>query len=338
MITSAPIGDWTWEVTPSTGGTRPVRAAETALAVWNVLAGYELATPVGKAGVSVRSVNDTRDVRVRVEGLSLEPDPLSAGTALSRAVAEADSLEGDLVVGVRIDCPGYWLESGTKHRAEKMFTIQVDIWKSSLLVVTLETYVDAWLTMDTRDREQPEVHAENAHRLAAALDGISRLLGTAPVPGDPNRYATPTETGFEDPRIEGPAYDDSWGTFEISTRSRLLRSRIPASEDEYEEITEHPVRYFSIRRDGQVMGYVWASVGDEAAGYEPRAAAGEGAFEVGAEWLLRLRDAHGQGLSALAALSWVAQSSPRPEAGLVVEDTPQLAPSLDALEELSGRY
>ncbi|MFF7788867.1 hypothetical protein [Streptomyces sp. NPDC007991] len=253
-------------------------------------------------------------------------------------MAEAESLEGDFVVGVRIECPGYWLEPGAKHRAEKLFTIQVDIWKSSLLVVTLETYADAWLTMDTRDREQPEIYAENAPRLAAALEGISNLLGGAPTPGDPNRHATPTESGFEDPRIEGAAYDDSWGTFEIPARSRLLRSRIPASEDEYQEITDHPVRYFTIRRDGQTMGYVWASVGDEAAGYEPRTAAGEGAFEVGADWLLRLRDARSQGLNALAALTWVAQRPPRPEAGLVVEDTPQVAPSLDALEELSGRY
>ncbi|MFC9510090.1 hypothetical protein [Streptomyces sp. NPDC057002] len=293
---------------------------------------------MSKASVAVRSVHDTRDLRVRVDGLSLKSEQLSAEATLSRAVAEADSLEGDFVVGVRINCPGYWLESGVKYRAEKLFAIQVDLWKNSLLVVTLETYVDAWLTMDTRDREQPEVYAENAPRLATALHGISSLLGCAPTPGDPNRHATPTETGFEDPRIDGPAYDDSWGTFEIATRSRLLRSRIPASEDEYQEITEHPVRYFTIRRDGQTMGYVWASVGDEAAGYEPRTAAGEAAFEEGAEWLLRLRDAHGRGLNALAALDWVAQSPPRPEGGLVVEDTPQMAPSLDALEELSGRY
>jgi hypothetical protein len=204
-------------------------------------------------------------------------------------------------------------------------------------VVTLETYADAWLTADTRNREQPGVYAENAPRLTAALGGISSLLGMAPTPGGPNRHATPTETGFEDPRIEGPAYDDSWGTFEVPARSRLLRSRIPAPEDEYQELTDHPVRYFPVQRAERTMGYVWASVGDEAAGYEPRTAAGEGAFEVGAEWLLRLRAARGQGLTPLAALTWVAQRPPRPEAGLVLEDIPQEA-RLDTLEELSGRY
>ncbi|WP_328870975.1 hypothetical protein OHT76_13100 [Streptomyces sp. NBC_00287] len=337
MITSEPIGDWSWEIATSADGIRPTSAVETALAVFDVLAGCELAIPVGKAFVSVRSM-DSRDVRVLVDGLGLEPDPLIRGMVLSHALVEAGSPEGDVIVDVRIECPGYWRESGIMHRAEKLFVIQVEIWKSSLLMVTLETYSDAWLTVDTRDREQPEVYAENAPRLAAALKGITSLLGSAPVPGAPNRYATPTVTGFEDPRAEGPAYDDSWGTFELPARSGLLRSRIPASEDEYEETTDNPVRYFTVRREGVIVGYVWAAVGEEAAGFEPRTAAGEAAFEAGAGWLLRLRAAHAQGLNALAALAWLAQSSSRPEIGEFFEDSPLEAPSLDALEELSGRY
>ncbi|MFD7814123.1 hypothetical protein ACFV6E_14385 [Streptomyces sp. NPDC059785] len=338
MITSAPIGDWTWEVTMGGRALRPVHAAKYALAVWDVLAVHQLADPVGRVSLSVRAAGDVRDVRVRADGLRLEPEPLSSATALGQALAEADSLDGDFVVEVRIDCPGYWLESGVKHRAEKLFVIQVDIWKGSLLTVTLETYSDAWLTMDTRDREQLGVYTENAPRLAAALAGIAKVLGTDQTPGDPNRYATPTATGFEDPRAEGPAYDDSWGTFEVADRSERLRSKIPASENEYEEITDHPVRYFTVRRGEQTMGYVWASVGEEAAGYEPRTAAGEEAFDVGAAWLLRLRDAHGRGLSALAALSWVAQNPLQPEMGQIVEGVPQEVDSLDVLEERSARY
>ncbi|WP_230885531.1 hypothetical protein [Streptomyces spinoverrucosus] len=279
-----------------------------------------------------------RDFRIHASGLLLEQDPLAQETALSRVMADAESLAGDFLVTVRVDCPGIWLESGAKHRAEKLFVVHVDIWEGSLLTVTLETYSDAWLTMNTRGREQLEVHAENAPRLAAALEGISALLGSKPTPADPNRHATPTETGFEDPRIEGPAYDDSWGTFEVPRRSTLLRARIPASEDEYEQTTDHPVRYFTIRRGGKTLGYMWSSFGDEAAGYEPRTAAGEEAFEAGSGWLMRLRAAHGQGLSALAALDWLAQNPPQPDIGLIVEDTPQEAPSLDALEEFSGRY
>lgn len=268
----------------------------------------------------------------------METAPLAPQSALAQAVEQAEALDGNFVVTIRIECPGLWLEPGFKYRAEKLFAIHLEVWGGKLLVATLETYSDAWLTMDTRDREQPEVHAANAPRLAAALQGISVLLGRAPTPGDENRYAAPSETGFKDLRIEGPAYDDSWGTFEGFNRANLLQSRIPHSEDEYEQITEHPVRYFTIQRDGRTLGFVWASVGDAAAGYAPRTAAGDEAFDAGAAWLLNLREAHGRGLVPLAALDWLAKCPARPEIGVIAEDTPQEASSLDALEELSGRY
>lgn len=338
MITTEPIGDWTWEVSSAGTEATPARAAEIAVAVWNVLARYELAVPVGRIGLSVRATHDTRDVRLDIQGLPLETDPLAPATALSDAVARAESFEGDFLTGLRLQCPGVWLESGVRHRAEQLFTVQVDIWKADLVVVTLETYSDAWLTMDTREREQPTIHAENAPRLTAALQAVSDLLGGDPEPGDPNRHATPTPTGFEDLTAEGPAYTDSWGTFEVPTRSRRLLSPLPKTENAYEDITDHPVRYFTVRRDDRTLGYVWASTGDNAAGYEPRTAAGDDAFEVGAGWVLRLREAHGRGLGSLEALDWLHRSPPSPDLGHFSEDLPQLAPSLDALEELSGRY
>ncbi|SCF94518.1 hypothetical protein [Streptomyces sp. Ncost-T10-10d] len=338
MITSGLVGEWNWEIRPNTGRFQPARAAEIALAVWGILAANELAVPVGKVGLSVLSMEDKRNVLIDFRGLDLEPEPLRPGTDLSRAVAQADALEGNHLVIVRIQCPGLWLESGVKHRAEKLFAIHLEVWGGSLLSLTLETYSDSWLTMDTRDREQPEVYAANAPRLAAALQGVSALLGSAPEPGDENRHAAPNETGFKDLRGRGPAYDDSWGTFEGLNRADLLQSRIPQSEDEYEQITEHPVRYFTIQRDGRTLGFVWASVGDAAAGYVPRTAAGDEAFDVGAAWLLSLREAHDRGLAPLAALDWLAKCPTRPEIGVIAEDTPQGASSLDALEELSGRY
>ncbi|WP_030623081.1 hypothetical protein [Streptomyces sclerotialus] len=341
MITSEdPVGDWTWELTPSdTHEGRPARAVEIAAAIWDILARHELAAPAGKGSFSVRSVPNARDILVDVKDIAFEGKIPQPDTVLSRSVTQAEAVaQGDTLVSFRVQCPGYWLESGAKHRAEKLFVVQVDIWKSSLLVVTLETYSDVWLTMDTREREQDDVHAENAPRLAAALESISALLDSSPAPGDPNRHATPTETGFEDARDEGPAYVDSWGTFEVPARSRRLRSSIPPSEDEYPETTDHPVRYFTVQRGDQILGYLWASVGEEAAGYEPRTAAGDEAFEAGSEWLLRLREAHARGLTALAALDWLAHLSPRPEIGDIFKKTPAQAPSLDSLEELSGRY
>ncbi|MEV8015298.1 hypothetical protein AB0O76_02840 [Streptomyces sp. NPDC086554] len=338
MITTDPIGDWTWEITSSGDGGTTAGAAETAVSIWGILAKHELAVPPGKVSLSVRSVNDMRNVHLDVSGLILEAEPLRPETAISEAVKRAESLEGDLLASLRIRCPGIWLESGVKHRVEQLFAIHVDVWKSSLTVVTLETYSDAWLTMDTREREQVAVHAENAPRLTAALVEVSSLLGNDPEPGDPNRHATPTEVGFEDPRTEGPAYSDSWGTFEIAARSRRLRSELPPTEDEFPETTEHPVRYFVIRREAETLGYVWASVSNDAAGFEPRTAAGDASFEVGAQWLMLLRDAHNQGLTPLKALEWLAQVPHSPEIGSIDEDSPQEAPTLDALEELSGKY
>ncbi|GHB09847.1 hypothetical protein GCM10010512_46730 [Streptomyces thermoviolaceus subsp. thermoviolaceus] len=51
------------------------------------------------------------------------------------------------------------------------------------LMVDVQRYSDAWLTMDTRDREQPDTCAANAPRLTAALKEISALLGSAPLRG-----------------------------------------------------------------------------------------------------------------------------------------------------------
>ncbi|MFF3695977.1 hypothetical protein [Streptomyces sp. NPDC002221] len=339
MINSSmPVGDWTWEVAPASGEVRPAaRAAEVALGIWNILAERDLATPVGKVGVSVRSAGDVRDVLIDADGMNLEPEPLAPGTAFARAMDQAESVEEDCVVTIRVECPGYWLEPDGKYRAEKLFTIRVTLWARRSLMVTLETYSDAWLTIDTRNREQPQVHALNAPRLAAALEEISALCGSAPDPGDENYFAKPTPDGFEDVRIEGPAYDDSWGTFEVPDQDRRLRSALPDSEDEYECITDHPVRYLAVEHAGHLVGYLWASVADDAAGFAPRVAVGDIAFQAGAEWLLALREAHGQGLTPLAALDWLARRPPRPETGLIPGAVRELT-SLDALEELSGRY
>ncbi|MEV5601559.1 hypothetical protein AB0L33_08970 [Streptomyces sp. NPDC052299] len=275
---------------------------------------------------------------MELRGLSLGAPPWAPASPVIRAVERADALEGDLAVVLRVECPGTWLEPGGTFRAERLFAVQVEVWGGTLLVATLETYSDAWLTMDTRGREQPEVYAMNAPRLAAALDGISALLGVPPEPGEENRYAAPSTSGFRDLRSEGPAYEDAWGTFETLDRTRLLDSRLPESDDDYEQITDGPVRYLTVRRDGRTLGFVWAAADDSAAGYVPRTAAGAEAFDAGTVWLTVLREARRSGLTPLAALHGPVRRPARPEAGVIAQQTPEEAPSLDALEELSGRY
>ncbi|MFD3511677.1 hypothetical protein [Streptomyces sp. NPDC058657] len=337
MITSSdPIGDWTWEITSHIERVRPSRSVELAASVWEVLAAHELAIPAGKACFSVHAVGEMRNARINETGLVFEGRPSAAEDRLTQAVERVEPIADESLVTLRVECPGLWSEPmGIKHRVEKLFAIQVDIWKGQLIVVTLETYSDAWLTMDTREHVQAEVYAENAPRLAAVLQEISELLGVAIEPGDPNRHATPTETGFEDILAEGPAYSDSWGTFEVPARSRHLLAGLDRTGEDYADITEYPVHYCAVVKE-RTLGYVWASLGDDAAGFEPRTAAGEEAFEVGRGWLRWFRRAHEQGLSGLDALAWLRTLPARPELGSL--GTLEEAASLDALEELSGRY
>ncbi|MFI7503501.1 hypothetical protein ACIBVL_34525 [Streptomyces sp. NPDC049687] len=337
MITTNSIGDWLWEITPRQE-VKPSRAIDHAVAVWNILATAGVATPLAEVSVGVRSGDDMRDVRFEASGLPLERVPLVPGSALARASEHVDELQGDFVVRVRMRCPGEWSEGGVRHRAEQLFTIQVDIWERSLLTVLLETYSDAWLTMDTRGREQLSVHEENAPRLEYALAEISNFFGCSPTPGEENRYAIPTETGFEDVRIDGPAYDDAWRTFEVLDRSRRLRSPLPASEQEYSATTEQPVQYYTVQDGGQVLGYLWAARGDNAAGFEPRTAAGEQAFDAGRTWILLLREAYRLGISASHVLNWLGRQELPAGIGRLAEDEPRTCPSLEYLEDLSGRW
>ncbi|NKI44560.1 hypothetical protein [Streptomyces physcomitrii] len=339
MITSTPVGDWTWaqefgEGEEATSG----GAAEKILSVWKILARHALADSTRRGEITVRRFAGKREVIRDFRNLPLEDTTLSGNIALNRATSEVDALSGDFLITLRFPCPGYWTEKGHWYRAKQLFCIQADIWKKSLVVYTVETYSDAWLTMDTREREQKQVHAENHPRLTAALGEISLLLGVPTTPGDPNVHATPTSEGFENLAPESAAYADSWGTFEVPERARILRSRIPKSENDYEEVTDSPVHYFSVQRDGRTFGYVWAADIGSAAGFEPRTAADEEALAIGGRWLLRLRDAHSQGVSAQDLLTWLSRLAPDPEAGSFGEDTPQRFDNLDGLEELSGRY
>ncbi|MFJ4810035.1 hypothetical protein [Streptomyces longwoodensis] len=301
MLTTDPIGDWTWEVEARDGGLPPSRAVEVAAAAHAVLGRAEIAVSEAQTHVSARDAGE--------------------------------------LVGVRLVCPGQWWEHGRRYRAEELFTVRAEVWGRELLALTLETRSDVWLTVDTRGREQPEIHAANSPRLREVLEEISDRLGTVPTPGDENRYAVPTETGFADTRLVGPAYDDAWGTFEPAARMRRLRALLPHTADDYEEITEGPVQYVTVRGDDEeVLGFLWAARGGSAAGFEPRTAAGEPAFAAGRGWLTSLREAHRTGVPAPETLTWLSRWTPSPDMGRIAHRRPRMSPSLDTLEELSGRW
>ncbi|MGW2344716.1 hypothetical protein [Streptomyces sp. NPDC001661] len=339
MITTDPIGDWAWEVSPVDGRIQSSRAIELAVEVWGVLAGAGVAVPVAEVGVTVRSSGAARGIRLLQTSAPVGEAVQAVGSALTRAAEQVDEFEGDFIVDARVRCPGVWTTGGVERRAEQLFTIQVDVWKNSLATVTLETYCDAWLTMDTRGREQLAIHAENSPRLELALERISALLGVQPTPGHENRYATPTESGFEDVRVEGSAYIDAWGTFEVPARARRLRFGLPPSEGEYPDVTDDAVSYLVVQDDGGgILGYVWAAQTDNVVGFEPRTAVGEAALEAGRLWIQRLRDAYALNLPASAVLNWLVVQPPLAGMGHIADKEPQECVSLDSLEEESGRW
>ncbi|MEU9938906.1 hypothetical protein [Streptomyces lavendulae] len=333
MITTEPVGEWFWEPSPVLDAATSGASRSLALVgeVRDVLASLGLVTGGGTGSVVLCDRSAMAHPLFERRGVPV--------AAMAEQVAAACLLPGRQLT-VSLVLPGEWLETGIRRRAEKLFGVRIEVWGEGAVLLVLSTYADIWLTQDLRERPQPEVAAVNAPRLGAALNQISKLTESEIDPGDATRHARPTPDGFVDMLVEGAEYDDSWGTFEVPVRWKRLMRLVPggSAAEDYESSTEHPVRYARVRLGEQVVGYLWAAIGDEAAGYEPRTAAGDAAFEAGVPWVLSLRSLRLRGFDPLAALSELLGTPDRGGSGSAVESTVYEAASLDALEELSGRY
>lgn len=92
-------------------------------------------------------------------------------------------------------------------------------------------------------------------------------------------------------------------------------------QDTYAPTTDGPVRYApAVSGDGTVLGYLWASPEEDAAGFVERAAAGTvNATNAAAVWRRRLGRAHDRGLPAIGALrEWIGED---PAAGHTPDPT-----------------
>ncbi|MFE3762727.1 hypothetical protein ACFXPI_13305 [Streptomyces sp. NPDC059104] len=343
MITSEPVGEWFWEpaplADPAVGGA--LRAVGLLSGLADVLVACGLVTGEGSGSVVLSDRRAMASPLLSLHDIPVNPGVgLGAGVAAAAEQAAAVRLLPDRLLTLSLKLPGEWRESGIGRRAEKLFTVRVEVWGEGAVLLVLSTYADIWLTQDLRERPQPEVAADNAPRLAAALNQISQLTESEIDPGDATRHARPTPDGFVDMLVEGAEYEDSWGTFEVPVRWKRLMRMVPggSAAEDYESSTEHPVRYARVRLGEQVVGCLWAAVGDDAAGYEPRTAAGDAAFEAGVPWVLSLRSLRRRGFDPLAALSELLGTPDSGGSGSAVESTVYAAASLDALEELSGRY
>lgn len=240
------------------------------------------------------------------------------------------------IAGVWVVAPGAWSADGRECGGRRIFRILVSMTPEDG-GVTLSTYCDAWMAYDLRGRPQPDVFALNAPRLAAVLAEVSQVLGDEVGPDDPTDFGKPTETGVENHFERDGTASDMWGSIEALFRLSEVDAELPSDLERYEKATDLPVRYVPVRIDAEVLGFVWGSDADSAAGYEPRSAAGEAAFGVAREWLLRLGAAKADGLLPSQALERLASAPHAGEAVWLSVESADTAPSLDALQEYSGR-
>jgi hypothetical protein len=98
-----------------------------------------------------------------------------------------------------------------------------------------------------------------------------------------------------------------------------------------------PVRYVVVANQDGVLGYLWASDPDDAAGYERRRSAGDAAANAGVPWYQRLRTAKVRGLPPSRALAELADDPGDSVTGRVVAGSEGTLPSLTALKELAAR-
>jgi hypothetical protein len=106
----------------------------------------------------------------------------------------------------------------------------------------------------------------------------------------------------------------------------------PRPRPRYLAVTDGPVRYLAVVKDGRTMGYLWASTSDNAAWYERRGSDVED-HDVQGRWLARLDEAARESVPPLEAVRrWIGR--PADEAG-AVEGEEREASSLDALKEIA---
>jgi len=336
VITTTPVGSWSWETKPQISDDDLVtRCVRQVLKAWSTLRVLGLAEGDAHADLTVRA-ND-RDIvlfgqkRVRVDARS----PLS-GNRLFNNLPTVDWGRVGLVT-IDLSTPGSCLRAGQAHQVEKLFVISGDAWASGAGTLTLHTFSDAWMSHDLRGYRQPEVQEQNAPRLKSALAKITQLTEAEIIPSDPTSYGIPTEDGFDDLPDEDPDLLDSWYMFEVPRRAEQIQAKLPPNAAQFERNTDSPVEFVGIALEGRIVGYLWAARGNDAAGYEPHTPAGDVALDAGEEWLVRLSEAKQRGLSPADALLEISSWPGNARSGAVVPGSMREAPSLEALQDLSGR-
>ncbi|MGK5629287.1 hypothetical protein [Streptomyces sp. URMC 123] len=340
MITSIPIGSWSWDIHSRSPWAEALqRCVETSLVIYGLLDDLGCVSGAPEGLAVVQSTDPSNDLLFSRGHVPVIPGIPQGGPDVVRLLRDSTEETAGCSVGLVsfwLACPGKWTDAGTEINADRFLEIDLAAWSESTDSVTLHTYSDAWLTHNLRGRKQPEVHAANAPRLSAALRAISEFIGAEPYPGDPTCFATPTTDGFEALPDEEPELLDSWEMFEVPYRLTKLELAAPPGQEHYSAETEGSVHYVTVAHGSRVLGYLWEANTDAAAGFEPRSAAGEAAFEAGTFWLTQLASTKSRGLSPTEALEEF-RALDGAGAGRLLPGSDAEARNLSELRDLAGR-
>lgn len=143
------------------------------------------------------------------------------------------------------------------------------------------------------------------------------------------------------PLGDGPWVQD--GTFPSGTpddRSKGFSAIAPVATSAFAQGTASSVVFLSVVLEGRIVGYVWASTSDDAAGYVPSVAAGRAGLVAGGLWRSRLIDAHAAGLRPLEALRRIRSlpaSAPGTFGTIDERAAEQTAASISDLQRIAGQ-
>ena len=107
--------------------------------------------------------------------------------------------------------------------------------------------------------------------------------------------------------------------------------------DSWPWTTDGPVHYVPVNGERAVLGYLWASEADDAAGFVPAAGAGDDGDNADVAWTDRLREAKASGLTPLEAVRHWAGRPGDAEHGAIHHGTEDRAAGLAALRGLAAR-
>jgi hypothetical protein len=140
---------------------------------------------------------------------------------------------------------------------------------------------------------------------------------------------TPAPSG---PMVQDGLYPDGTPVDRSAGWGPLMSVRPPS----YATRTATPVVFYPVTRGGTVLGYVWASVSEQAASYLRRAQAGRDGEVAAGLWGARLAHAFGAGVPAVDAVRRLRGTPEDPLAGGIAADAQERqAAGLDELDRLA---